>query len=153
MLNTLQVFLLLMGSSSWVFQHFPKVWQLREQFCFVFVCHTAPGSKGCWLKAFRKGGRQRRPFSDGGWEMQSLGDARTPGAGWWLWWPPRAPCCSGTWVQPMWDQLDTTDVPVAPGLGSELASSLSSWSSSQSQGSGEGFYSNSCHSLPILDVN
>lgn len=84
--------------------------------------------------------------------MQSLGDARTPGAGWWLWWS-QWDLGQQHWVQPMWDRLDTTDVPVASELGSELASSLSSWSSSQSQGSGDGFYSNSCHSLPILDVN
>lgn len=55
------------------------------------------------------------------------------------------------WVQPMWDWLDTNQwhqdwtpswLPV-----SQLGAAT------RSQGSGEGFYSNSCHSLPILDVN
>lgn len=62
--------------------------------------------------------------------MQSLGDDRTPGAGWWLWWPPCPPCCSGTWgsssgFSPCGAAWTPWDAPVASGLGSKLASRLS----------------------------
>ena len=92
-----------------------------------------------------KGGRQGRPFSDRGCKRQGLEEGRTPetagGGGPLMLRVPLLQRDLGQqrWVQPERGRPGIWDVPVPSGLGSELASSLSSRSCSREPGLGRGF--------------